>query len=231
MTASLDHGGRMAALIDIDGTLVDSTYLHASAWSSAIRACGFEVPTSRAHRLIGMRGERLLEELLGKRDAASVAEQAIDEHAQRFAAVRDRVVPLPHARDLLERLVARDVVVVLVSSAERLEVEYYVDLLEAEDLVWASTSAADGSRSKPDPEPIRIALTRSGCDAAIVIGDSPWDCLAATAAGLPSITVVTGGFARSELEDAGAEAVYEDLGGLGDDLDHVRGLVAHAGTG
>jgi beta-phosphoglucomutase-like phosphatase (HAD superfamily) len=125
MTNSLDHGGRMAALIDIDGTLVDSTYLHASAWSRAIRACGFDVPTSRAHRLIGMRGERLLEELLGKRNAASVAERAIDEHAQRFATVRDQVVPLPHARELLERLVARDVVVVLVSSAERDEVGYY----------------------------------------------------------------------------------------------------------
>lgn len=231
MSTDHDHDGRMAALIDIDGTLVDSTYLHASAWSSAIRACGFDVPTSRPHRLIGMRGERLLEELMGKHDAASVAEQAIHEHAQRFAAVRDQVVPLPHARELLERLVARDVVVVLVSSAQRHEVDYYVDLLDAQDLVWASTSAADGSRSKPDPEPIRIALTQSGCDAAVVIGDSPWDCLAATAAGLPTVTVMTGGFARSELEDAGAEAVYEHLGELGDDLDRVGELVAHAGAG
>lgn len=229
MTPSINPGDRTAALIDIDGTLVDSTYLHASAWSSAIRACGFDIPTSRAHRLIGMRGEQLLEELLGERDAARVAEQAIDEHARRFAAVRDRVAPLPHARDLLERLVSRDVTVVLVSSAERHEVEYYVDLLDAQDLVWASTSAGDGSRSKPDPEPIRIALRRSGCDAAIVIGDSPWDCLAASAAGLPVATVLTGGFARSELEGAGAEAVYEHLGDLGDDLDRVGELVAQAG--
>jgi HAD superfamily hydrolase (TIGR01549 family) len=229
VTASINSGDRMAALIDVDGTLVDSTYLHASAWSSAIRACGFDIPTSRAHRLIGMRGERLLEELLGERDAARVAEQAIDEHARRFAAVRDRVAPLPHARDLLERLVARDVAVVLVSSAERHEVEYYVALLDAQDLVWASTSAGDSSRSKPDPEPVRIALRRSGCEAAIVIGDSPWDCLAASAAGLPAATVLTGGFARSELEDAGAEAVYEHLGDLGDDLDHVGEFFAQAG--
>jgi HAD superfamily hydrolase (TIGR01549 family) len=229
VTGSINSGDRMAALIDIDGTLVDSTYLHASAWSSAIRACGFDIPTSRAHRLIGMRGERLLEELLGERDAARVAEQAIDEHARRFAAVRDRVAPLPHARDLLQRLVARDVAVVLVSSAERHEVEYYVALLDAQDLVWASTSAGDSSRSKPDPEPVRIALRRSGCEAAIVIGDSPWDCLAASAAGLPAATVLTGGFARSELEDAGAEAVYEHLGDLGDDLDHVGEFVAQAG--
>lgn len=219
----------MSALIDVDGTLVDSTYLHASAWSSAIRACGFDIPTSRAHRLIGMRGQRLLEELLGEREAARVSEQATDEHARRFAAVRDRVAPLPHARDLLERLVARDIAVVLVSSAERSEVDYYLGLLDAQDLVWASTSAADGSRSKPDPEPIEIALTRSGCDSAIVIGDSPWDCMAASAAGLPAATVLTGGFARSELEDAGAEAVYEHLGELADDLDRVGELVAQSG--
>ena len=229
MTPSIHPSDRTAALIDIDGTLVDSTYLHASAWSSAIRACGFDVPTSRAHRLIGMRGERLLEELLGEHDAARVGEQAIDEHARRFAAVRDRVAPLPHARDLLERLVARDVTVVLVSSAERDEVEYYVGLLDAQDLIWASTSAGDSSRSKPDPEPIRIALERSGCDAAIVIGDSPWDCRAASAAGLPAATVLTGGFARSELEGAGAETVYEHLGDLGDDLDRVGELVSQAG--
>ncbi|HEV8453077.1 MAG TPA: HAD family hydrolase [Gaiellales bacterium] len=229
MTSAITPGDRMAALIDIDGTLVDSTYLHASAWASAIRACGIDIPTSRAHRLIGMRGGRLLEELLGEREAARIAEQAIDEHARRFAAVRDRVAPLPHARDLLERLVARDVAVVLVSSAERSEVEYYLGLLDAQDLVWASTSAADGSRSKPDPEPIEIALTRSGCDSAIVIGDSPWDCMAASAAGLPAVTVLTGGFARSELEGAGAEAVYEHLGDLGDDLDRMGELVARAG--
>jgi HAD superfamily hydrolase (TIGR01549 family) len=231
VTEGLTRSDRTAALIDIDGTLVDSTYLHASAWSSAIRACGFDIPTSRAHRLIGMRGERLLEELLGKRDAASVAEQAIDEHARRFAAVRDEVAALPHARELLERLVACDVVVVLVSSAERHEVEAYLELLDAHDLVWASTSAADGSHSKPDPEPIQIALQRSGSDAAVVIGDSPWDCLAASAAGLPAVTVLTGGFARSELEGAGAEAVYEHLGELADDLERVGGLVAHAGAG
>jgi HAD superfamily hydrolase (TIGR01549 family) len=224
VTASVNSGDRVAALIDIDGTLVDSTYLHASAWSSAIRACGFDIPTSRAHRLIGMRGERLLEELLGKRDAARVSEQAIDEHARRFAEVRDQVAPLPHARELLERLVARDVAVVLVSSAERHEVEYYVGLLDAQDLVWASTSAADGSRSKPDPEPVEIALRQSGCDSAIVIGDSPWDCLAASAAGLPSVAVLTGGFARSELEEAGAEAVYEDLGELANDFERVGEL-------
>jgi HAD superfamily hydrolase (TIGR01549 family) len=209
---------RHAALLDIDGTLVDSTYLHAVAWKAALRETGFDVATSRPHRLIGMRGRRLLEELLGARDAARIAEQAEESHRRRFAAVRDQVEPLPHARDLLQLLVELDMPVVLASSADEEEVRYYVDLLDARELVWAWTSAADGERSKPDPEPIRIALERSGCESGVVIGDSPWDCRAAVGAGLPCMAVMTGGFARSELETAGAASVHEHLGEICDEL-------------
>jgi HAD superfamily hydrolase (TIGR01549 family) len=212
---------RQAALIDIDGTLVDSTYLHAVAWKAALLDAGFDLATSRPHRLIGMRGPRLLDELLGERDAARVAEQVEQEHRRRFAAVRDQVAPLPHAHDLLQLLVELDMPVVLASSADEAEVQYYVDLLDADELVWASTSAGDGDRSKPDPEPIRLALERSGCETGLVIGDSPWDCRAATAAGLRSLAVLTGGFARSELQDAGAAEVYEHLGEVCDDLRRV----------
>ena len=207
-----------AALIDIDGTLVDSTYLHAIAWKDALRVVGFDVPTSRPHRLIGMRGDRLLTELLGDRDARRVAEEAEDEQSRRFGAVRGQVAPLPHARELLELLTELGMPAVLASSATDEEVEYYVDLLDARDLVVAWTSASDGGRSKPDPEPLRLALERSGCDTGIMIGDSPWDCRAATAAGLSTLAVLTGGFARSELEAAGAAGVYEHLGEVCEEL-------------
>jgi HAD superfamily hydrolase (TIGR01549 family) len=207
-----------AALIDVDGTLVDSTYLHAVAWKGALRVVGFDVPTSRPHRLIGMRGDRLLTELLGDRDAQRVADEAEAEQGRRFGAVRDQVAPLPYARDLLELLAELGMPAVLASSADEEEIEYYVDLLDARDLVVAWTSASDGGRSKPDPEPLRLALERSGCDTGIMIGDSPWDCRAATAAGLSTLAVLTGGFARSELEAAGAAGVYEHLGEVCEEL-------------
>lgn len=221
---SITIGDGIAALIDVDGTLVDSTYLHAIAWAAALRVCGFEIPTARAHRQIGMRGERLLEELLGEADAGRVAATAIAEHDRRFAALRDQVVGLPHAHELLTELAAHDIPVVLVSSADDEEIEHYLELLGVRDLVRAWTSASDGSRSKPDQEPVRIALRRSGRAAGVVIGDAPWDCLAASAAGMPAVAVLTGGFSRSELEQSGARAVYEHLGEIIAEVGALPGL-------
>jgi phosphoglycolate phosphatase-like HAD superfamily hydrolase len=100
--------------------------------------------------------------------------------------------------------------VVLTSSAQSDEIERYLELLAARDLVVAWTSASDVRRSKPDPEPITLALQRSGCERGVVVGDSTWDCLAADAAGLPSIAVMTGGFAATELDQAGAALVCQD---------------------
>jgi len=211
-----------AILIDVDGTLVDSTYLHAVAWVGALHTHGIDIPTARTHRLIGMRGSRLLAELLGEQRAASVAEQTQEEHTRRFKAVREQVAPLPGARRLLDELHARDVAVVLTSSAQEEEIRHYLQKLDAQHLVAGWTSAADVEHSKPDPEPMLAAFDKSGCGRALVIGDSPWDVLSAKSAGLPAATVRTGGFATGELEDSGA--VCEDLDEVCDRLDEVLAL-------
>ena len=216
-----DADGRTAMLIDVDGTLVDSTYLHAVAWTGALRDAGIDIPTSRAHRLIGMRGERLLRELLGRRRAEEVAGVVQPRHDRRFAAIRDQVAPLPGARRLLEALAAKGVVTVLTSSAKADEIEHYLGLLDARELVHGYTSSADVTRSKPDPEPVETALGKSGCLSAVVLGDAPWDCLAAAGAGLPCVAVLTGGFAASELGEAGAALVCEDTGEVCDRLTEV----------
>jgi HAD superfamily hydrolase (TIGR01509 family) len=219
---------RTALLIDVDGTLVDSTYLHAAAWSAALRAAGIDIPTSRTHRLIGMRGERLLSELLGAGRAEQLAEQVQAEHDRRFAAVRDQAAPLPGARRLLQALAAEGVVAVLTSSAKSAEIEHYLGLLDARELVHGYTSSGDVSRSKPDPEPVQVAMRQSGCGRAVVVGDSPWDCLAAEGAGLACVAVLTGGFAATELEQAGAALVCEDTGEVCDRLPEVLGFAAPA---
>jgi HAD superfamily hydrolase (TIGR01509 family) len=201
----------LAFLVDVDGTLVDSTYLHAVAWTGALRAQGIDIPTARSHRLIGMRGDRLLEELLGGEHAARIGRAAEREHARRFLALRGQVAPLPGARRLLEELSRRNVPVVLTSSAQSEEIEHYLRLLGARALVAGWASGSSTRRSKPDPEPVATALATSGCERGVVVGDSPWDCRAAGAAGLSSVAVLTGGFARSELTEAGATWVCEDL--------------------
>jgi HAD superfamily hydrolase (TIGR01549 family) len=226
---------KIAVLIDVDGTLVDSTYLHAVAWASALRAHRIDVPTARVHRLIGMRGDRLLTELLGAERASAVGEAVQQEHTRRFLAVRAQVAPLPGARRLLDQLSDRGLPVVLTSSAQVEEIEHYLRLLGARHLVSGWTSASDVARSKPDPEPITAALARSGRDHGMVVGDSTWDCRAATAAGLPSIAVLTGGFAAAELTGAGAAIVCDDLDHICDQLDAIvtrcHALAAPAGRG
>jgi HAD superfamily hydrolase (TIGR01509 family) len=217
-----------AILIDVDGTLVDSTYLHAVAWAGALRTHGIDIPTARTHRLIGMQGSRLLAELLGEQRAARIAEQAEEEHTRRFKSLRGQVAPLPGARRLLDELHAREVPVVLTSSAQDEEIEHYLRMLGAQDLVDGWTSAGDVERSKPDPEPVVAALEKSGCERGLVIGDSPWDVLAAKGAGLPCAAVRTGGFATAELEESGAAIVCEDLDELCERLDEVLALAGQA---
>jgi HAD superfamily hydrolase (TIGR01509 family) len=215
-----------AMLLDVDGTLVDSTYLHATAWATTLRGFGHDIPAARTHRLIGMQGPRLLAELLGEERAQEIAEQAEEEHSRRFAEVRDQVAPLPGATRLLRELHGRGIPAVLASSAEEQEIGHYLKLLEAEDLVAGYTAASDVERSKPDPEGILKALEKSGCERGIVIGDSPWDVLAAKAAGLPAAAVRTGGFATAELEESGAAVVCEDPVELCERLDEVMAFAA-----
>ncbi len=217
-----------AALVDVDGTLVDSVYLHAVAWAGALRSHGFDVPTSRIHRRIGMRGDRLLADLLGTHAAREIGGAVEKEHAVRFGALRDQVVPLPCAHRLLEELCDRGVAVVLTSSAEEEEIQRYLDLLDAGELVHGFTSAADVRRSKPDPEPIMRALECSGRATAIVVGDSTWDCRSARSAGIPAVAVLTGGFAATELRDAGAVAVRDDLEQVCNELEELLELAAAA---
>jgi len=215
-------------LIDVDGTLVDSTYLHATAWAVTLRGLGHEIPTARTHRLIGMQGPRLLTELLGEERAQEIAEPAESEHSRLFAKVRDQVAPLPGATQLLEQLRDRGIPAVLASSAEEEEITHYLGLLGAEDLVAGYTAASDVERSKPDPEGMLKALEKSGCDRGIVLGDSPWDVLAAKGAGLPAAAVRTGGFATAELEESGAAVVCEDLVELCERLDEVTALAGQS---
>ncbi len=60
-----------AVLLDIDGTLVDSNYLHIAAWSRGFRAVGEDVASSAVHQAIGMGTPQLLATLLGEAKAAA----------------------------------------------------------------------------------------------------------------------------------------------------------------
>jgi HAD superfamily hydrolase (TIGR01549 family) len=207
------------AIVDIDGTLVDTNYHHAIAWYRAFRAHGFVVQLWRIHRHIGMGGDQLVASLIGKEADAEHGDGIRDAEKQAYMALIGEVTPLEGARELLLDLRERDHTVVLVSSAKPDEVEHYVDLLVVRDLVNGWTTSGDVEKTKPHPDLIKAAMEKAGGDDAVMIGDSVWDCQAANRAKVPTIGVLSGGFSREELEEAGAAAVFESIAELRRDLD------------
>lgn len=212
---------RPAAVVDVDGTLVDSVYHHAIAWHRALAGCGQVIPVWRIHRHIGMGGDQLVAALCGEQFEAERGDEAREAEAKCFEPLQEEVRPLPGAHRLLAELRERGHRVVLASSAKEPELEHYLDLLDGRELAHAWTSSADVDATKPDPELVHTALDEVGGGPAVMIGDSTWDCRAAERAGVPTIGLLTGGFAAAELRDAGAVVVFESLDELRDGLDRT----------
>lgn len=200
-----------AVLLDIDGTLVDSNYVHVDAWSRAFREAGGSVPSWRVHRCIGMDGSKLLETLVGSSDSA-LAHEAKKLHGEYYAAASADLEVLPGARELLADLNSRGITVVLATSAPESELSTLRDLLDVEDSVAVVTSGEDADVAKPEPDIVAVALERAGVEAskAVMVGDSVWDIESAGRAGVRAIGVRSGGILRGELLDAGAVAVFDD---------------------
>ncbi|HEX5183122.1 MAG TPA: HAD family hydrolase [Allosphingosinicella sp.] len=201
-----------AALFDVDGTLVDTNALHVAAWHEAFLGFGHDVPAAAIARQIGKGGDNLIPALLpGIGDS-----QRRRIEARRGALYRRdylaRAVPFPGVRPLFERLAADGIRIVLASSSHREEVDFHLALIGCEDLVEAVASRDDAARSKPCPDIFEAALARLaplGPEAAIAIGDSPWDMEAAGRAGLRAIGFRSGGFPDASLREAGAVALFD----------------------
>jgi HAD superfamily hydrolase (TIGR01509 family) len=208
-----------AAILDIDGTLVDTNYHHAVAWYRAFRQYGHVVPIWQIHRHIGMGGDKLVTALLSEEVEEREGEDIRAAEKALYMVFIEEVEPLRGARALMEDLKDRGSTIVLASSAKADEVDHYLELLDARSLADGWTSSADVEATKPSPDLVLAALEKVGSKDAIMIGDSTWDCQAAKAAGIKSIAVLTGGFSSEELETAGASAVFESIDELRQSLD------------
>lgn len=199
-----------AILFDVDGTLVDSNYLHVHAWIRAFAEAGITVEAWRIHRSIGMDGSRLIESLAGDADD-DARQQAEDLHSQYYKEASPLLKALPGARELLERVATLGLQVVLASSASEEELSMSRAVLDCDDLVSAATSSKDVEVAKPEPAIVEIAMKRAGVDAdhAVFVGDAVWDVIACGRAGVPAIGLLSEGVSREELEKAGAEAVLQ----------------------
>jgi HAD superfamily hydrolase (TIGR01509 family) len=203
-------------LFDIDGTLVDTSYLHTVAWWQAFRDAGYEVPMREIHRAIGMGSDKLVPHLVGHDDPdLSTA------HSHHYAPFLERLSTFDGATELLRACSERGLTVVLATSAKEWQLDRLRRAIGADEALDLVTSAADVEESKPSPDIVQTALERAGVSAsqAVMVGDTKWDVEAAGRCGVPCVGMLTGGWSEQELRDAGAVEVYSGPRELLDNLD------------
>jgi HAD superfamily hydrolase (TIGR01509 family) len=199
-------------LFDVDGTLVDTNYLHAVTWWEAFGQAGHDVPMAAIHRAIGMGSDQLLDALLpGDRDPdADAGIRAA--HGALYSVYWSRLRPLPGATALLRACRDAGLRVVLASSADPRELQVLRAALDADDAIDEATSAGEVQESKPAPDLVGIALRKAVAapEEAVFVGDAVWDARACQRAGVRCIGLLCGGTSREELAGAGAGDIYRD---------------------
>ena len=203
---------RDIAILDVDGTLVDTNYHHAIAWFRAFLRSDVVVPIWRVHRHIGMGGDQLVAAVAGDEVEERAGDDIRDAESDLYRELIDEVRTMEGSRELIEDLRKQGNLVVLASSAKEWEVEHYLDLLDAREIVESWTTSADVEQTKPEPDLIKAAMDKVDADGeAMLIGDTVWDVEAAKRAGVETLAVLTGGFSEQELRDAGARDVFTSV--------------------
>ncbi len=199
-------------LFDLDGTLVDTNYLHTLTWWQALTQHRHVVPMAAVHRAVGMGSDQLLDHLLGSERDPGEDDAIVSAHDDAFAQWHRRVAPLPGARDLVAECARLGLAVALASSAAHSDLTAMLEVLDLDDVLDSATDADDADASKPAPDIIEAALERVGLDAAdvVFVGDSVWDVESAGRAGVRCIAVECGGTSAAELLAAGAMETWRD---------------------
>lgn len=199
-----------AVLLDIDGTLIDSTYHHALAWHRAFARHDLHPPMHAVHRTIGMGGDKLVAEVAGDDVEDRLGDALRDAWREEYLPLREEVRPIDGAADLVRRLHADGHRVALASSGDPQFSQEAVDLLGVRDEIEVLTTSEDVDDSKPEPDLLGETLRRmGGVSHAVLLGDTVYDVESAKRAGMPCLAVLTGGYGRAELTDAGAALVVD----------------------
>ena len=103
-----------AVFLDIDGTLMDTNYLHVEAWAQAFEEVGARPPRTRIHHEVGKGSEKLITEFV---DDDQKAERVGELPSGYYAKLQERGHPLPGARELIASSVKRGYEVWLATSA------------------------------------------------------------------------------------------------------------------
>jgi HAD superfamily hydrolase (TIGR01509 family) len=201
-------------VLDVDGTLMDTNYLHTEAWARAFEEVGHRVSRAQLHKQIGKGSDLLIREFVEDEEKA----ERIDElHSKLYGDLQEHGHPLPGAKELIPSLVERGYEVWLVTSAKDEELEHHMSELEVEDSISGVINSSAVENSKPAPDIFELALEKAGSSSedTVAVGDAIWDIEAAAGAGIQTVAVLTGGaFSEEELKDAGAVEVHEDCAAL-----------------
>jgi HAD superfamily hydrolase (TIGR01509 family) len=205
-----------AVLFDVDGTLVDTNYLHAVTWWQAFAQAGHHIPMADIHRAIGMGSDQMLDRVLPDERDKDADDELRTSHDALYATYWTRLRPLPGAAELLRACKGRGLTVVLASSAGEAESGVLRAVIDAEDAIDDATFAGDVDRTKPAPDLVQVALEKAAVPAAeaVFVGDTVWDVQASQKAGVPCIGLLSGGIGRQELTEAGAAEIYAGPGEL-----------------
>ncbi len=206
-----------AAIFDVDGTLVDSVDLHASAWQDAFEKFGHKVSFEQARSQIGKGGDQLLPIFLSQAEQDDHGEEMETWRGERFRShYLPMVRPFSAVPDLLAKLRGSGLKIAVASSAKQNELERYLQIAGIERLVDVKTSADDAGQSKPAPDIFLVALKKLGIDPAdaVAVGDTPYDAQAAGQAGMRTIGMLCGGFTEAALREGGCSQVYPGPGAL-----------------
>ena len=204
-----------AVVLDVDGTLMDTNYLHVEAWARALEEVGHRASRVEIHPKIGKSSSLLISELVGDDDDA--ANKVAELHTEYYSEMQKHAYPLPGAKELIDSLAKQDYQVWLATSADPEELEVSLEKLEAEGKLAGIVNSSDVEESKPAPDIFELALEQAGVEAqeAVAVGDAIWDVESAKAAGVRAVAVLTGGaFSKEDLKEAGAIGVYEDCAEL-----------------
>jgi HAD superfamily hydrolase (TIGR01509 family) len=201
-------------VLDVDGTLMDTNYLHTEAWARAFEKTGHRVPRVKLHKQVGKGAGLLIQEFV---DDEETEQKIQDYHSEAYEELQEYGHPLPGAKALISSLKERGYEVWFVTSAKDEELEHHMQELEAEGNIDGVVNSSAVDNPKPAPDIFEESLRRAGAtaDETVAVGDAIWDVQAAKDAGIRTVAVLSGGaFDEEDLKQAGAVDVYEDCAAI-----------------
>ena len=201
-------------VLDVDGTLMDTNYLHTEAWARAFERAGHRIPRVKLHREVGKGAGLLIQEFVEDEETAQKIQSF---HSEVYEELQEYGHPLPGAKELISSLEDRGYEVWFVTSAKDEELEHHMQELDAEGRIEGVVNSSAVENAKPAPDIFEETLRRAGATAGetVAVGDAVWDVEAAREAGIRTVAVHSGGaYHKVALEEAGAVAVYEDCAAL-----------------